>query len=122
MLLKARWLVIGLMPVAGLLASCECDDCGRDSIPIAWVRVRTSTATGTVADVNLLLERGGFTPLTATTDTQGEYTFDALEAVEGEQATLTVIPSPAYTAPEPRVLALVLNDTLKVEVVLEPAR
>jgi hypothetical protein len=121
MLLKPRWLFLCLVPVAGLLEGCECDDCERGAIPIAWVRVRTSTPTGTVAGANLLLERNGFSPLTGSTDAQGEYTFDALEAVEGEPATLTVSPSPTYAPPEPRVIALVLNDTIKVEVVLEPA-
>jgi hypothetical protein len=66
------------------------------------------------------LERSAFVPLIAATDSLGGHTFEALEAVDGEEATLTVVPPSAYATPTPQVLSLVLSDTLDVQVDLEP--
>jgi hypothetical protein len=43
----------------------------------------------------------------------------ALEAVDGEEATLTVIPPSGYVTPAPQVLSLLLSDMLDVQVDLE---
>jgi hypothetical protein len=59
--------------------------------------------------------------LIGATDDLGEHTFEVLYAADHEPATLIVEPPPAHANPAPRVLALVLNDTLDVEVVLEAA-
>jgi hypothetical protein len=67
------------------------------------------------------LERNGFVPLVAGTDALGEYTFEALEASDGETATLVAAPPAGYATPAPRVLSLVLNDTLRVQMMLEAA-
>jgi len=105
---------------AAMLEGCsECSDCDRGPIPVAYVQVRTISPAGSLGGVMVRLERQGFVPLIATTDTVGEHTFEALEAVDREVATLIVTPPAGYTSPPPRILSLVLNDTLGVEVPLE---
>ncbi len=121
MLLKARWLLLCIVPVASLMEGCECDDCGRGPIQVAWVKVRTSASTGLVSGIPVQLERNGFVPLVASTDTHGVYTLEALEALDGEQATLVVAPLATYATPEPQGVALAVGDTVAVDVVLEPA-
>ena len=119
MALHRRLFVLSIMSTA-LLQGCECDDCNR-VLPVAFVRVRTSTSSGPLGDVHLLFERQAFTPVTATTDSDGRYTFDALEAIDGEVVTVSVAPPVEYAEPAPRQVSLVVGDTIDVEVVLEPA-
>jgi hypothetical protein len=117
---KLRYLVLGLIAVATIEGCSDCSDCHRGPIPVAYVTVRTTTSAGGLPGVAVHLERPGFVPLIAVTDSLGRHTFEALDAVDGEQVTLIVAPPPAYAEPEPRALALALNDTLDVEVVLDP--
>ncbi len=121
MLLRLRWFALGLTPLAAvLLESCtECSDCRQGPIPVAYVQVWTATAAGPLPGTAVQLERTGFASLSATTDALGQHTFEALEAVEGEAATLIVGPPPEYAAPAPQSISLVLNDTLAVEVMLQ---
>jgi hypothetical protein len=71
--------------------------------------------------VTVHLERQAFVPLIAATNGLGEHTFEVLDAVDGETATLIVEPPPGHAIPAPRMLALVLNDTLNLQVLLEAA-
>jgi hypothetical protein len=122
MLLKLRWLALCLSPVPVVFEGCtECSDCHQGPIPVAYVRVLTATATGSLPGVAVQLERPGFVPLSAATDDLGQHTFEVLEAVDGESATLNVAPPPEYATPAPQVLSLTLNDTLAVEVMLQAA-
>jgi hypothetical protein len=117
---KVRWFGAFLAASAVVLEACtECDDCDRGPIPVAYVRVHTATSSASVPGVGVRLERNGFVPLIAATDSLGEHTFEALEAVDGEEATLTVIPPSGYGTPAPQLLSLVLSDTLDVQVDLE---
>ncbi len=118
--MKPRYLVLCLLPVAAIDGCADCSDCQRGPIPVAYVTVRTTTSAGGLPGVTVHLERPGFVPLISVTDSLGRHTFEALEAVDGEQVTLIVAPPPAYAEPAPRALALALNDTLDVEVVLDP--
>lgn len=119
--MNVRWLALCFSLTAVMLEGCaECSDCDQGPIPVAYVRVRTSSSVGSVPGVAVQLERNGFVPLSAATDALGEYTFEALEAGDGDRATLIVTPPSGYAMPALRVLSLVMNDTLDVEVVLEP--
>ena len=122
MLLRFRWLALCLSPVAVMLEGCtECPDCRQGPIPAAYVQVQTATAVGSLPGVAVQLERTGFAPLSAATDALGQHTFEVLEAVDGESATLIVAAPDEYATPAPQALSLVLNDTVALEVVLEAA-
>ena len=114
-----RWLPLFVLAPAILEACGECSDCDRGPIPVAYVQVRTVTLAGGLAGIAVRLERQGFVPLSAATDAVGEHTFEALEAADGEQVTLIVTPPTGYVTPSPRVLSLVLNDTVNSQVMLE---
>jgi hypothetical protein len=117
---KLPWFGACLVASAAALEACaECSDCDR-VLPVAYVRVHTVSSAANVPGVYVRLERSSFVPLIAATDSLGEHTFEALEAVDGEEATLTVIPPPAYATPAPQAVSLALNDTLEVKVALRP--
>lgn len=90
-------------------------------LAVAYVRVRTVTSTGTLPGVNLSFESPTFVPEKATSGSDGTHTFEVLEAVDGQAATLIISPPSQYAAPPPQELSLVVNDTVHVEVLLEPA-
>jgi hypothetical protein len=90
-------------------------------LAVAYVRVRTVTSTGTLPGVNLSFESPTFVPEKATSGSDGTHTFEVLEAVDGQAATLIISPPSQYAPPPPQELTLVVNNTVHVEVLLQPA-
>ena len=120
MTLRGRWLILSILLIATILEGCsDCSDCDRGPIPVSYVRVHTATSAGSLAGVDVRLERNGFVPQIAATDALGEHTFEVLEAADREEVTLIVFPPLAYASPAPRAVSLVPSDTVAVEVVLE---
>jgi hypothetical protein len=117
-----RGLAVCLSTAAAVLTGCgECSDCEQGPVPAAYVRVQTATSTGPMSGVAVRFERQAFVPLTAATGALGDYTFEALQAVDGETATVVIEPPAAYTTPAPQVLSLILNDTVHVQILLNAA-
>jgi hypothetical protein len=116
-----KWMALSLS-TATIFAGCgECSDCDRGPIPVGYVRVQTATSVGPLGGVGVRLELPTAFPLVASTNALGEHVFEVLEIVDGEEATLIVVPPSAYATPPPRLLSLVLGDTLDVQVLLESA-
>jgi len=106
-----------------MLEGCsDCSGCYRGLIPVSYVQVQTATSAGSLAGVDVRLERNGFPAQIAATNALGEHMFEVPDAADREKVTLIVVAPLAYVSPAPRVLSLVPGDTVTVEVVLEQTR